>query len=152
MSRAKSTVAASLLALLVVGCGSAVTSPVASASEPSSSADLGFVRTQRNDGVQVTVEVTWDGPDAGTVFDVKLDTHSVDLDGLDLSDAELTNDRGESLVAAPWEAPKGGHHREGRLTFGGDAAAFLAETRWIELTIDGVGAAPERVLRWEVPA
>lgn len=150
MSNAKTLVAASLLAFVVVGCGSAATSPRPSASGPSPSADIGFERTQRNDGGQVTVEVTWDGPAAGAVFDVKLDTHSVDLVGLDLSDAELTNDRGESLVAAVWEAPKGGHHREGRLAFSGDAAAFLADTRWIELTIDGVGAVPERVLRWEV--
>lgn len=152
MSNAKTLIAATLLALFVVGCGSAATSPRPSASGPSPSADISFERTQKNDGGQVTVEVTWDGPAAGAVFDVKLDTHTADLDGLDLSDAELTNDRGESLVAAPWEAPKGGHHREGRLAFGGDAATFLAGARWIEMTIDGVGDVPERVLRWELPA
>jgi hypothetical protein len=152
MSHRMTLVAAALLAVLVLGCGSTSTSPRPPASEPSSSAEIGFERTQTNESGEVTVEVTWDGPTAGAVFEVKLDTHSVDLDGLDLSQAELTNDRGESLVAAPWEAPKGGHHREGRLAFGGDAATFLADARWIELTIDGVGVVPERVLRWEIPS
>jgi hypothetical protein len=152
MSRAKTLVGVTLFALLAAGCSSAATSPGPSASGPPPSSDVSFDRTQRNDGGQVTVEVTWEGPAAGAVFEVKLDTHSVDLDGLDLSDTELTNDRGDSLVAARWEAPKGGHHREGRLAFGGDAATFLAGVRWIELTIDGVGAVPQRVLRWEVPA
>lgn len=141
-----------LIALLVVGCGGAATSPGASASGPSPSGDVSLERTQTNEGGQVTVEATWEGPAAGAVFNVKLDTHSIDLDGLDLSDSVLTNDQGDSLVEAAWEAPKGGHHREGRLAFGGDAATFLAGARWIELSIDGVGAVPERILRWEVPA
>jgi hypothetical protein len=152
MSHPRTLVAATLLAFLALGCGSAATSPRPLGSEPAPSADIGFEPTQKDEGGEVTVEVTWNGPTAGAVFDVTLDTHSVDLDGLDLSDAELTNDRGESLVAAPWEAPKGGHHREGRLAFSGDASTFLADARWIELTIDGVGAVPERFLRWEMPA
>jgi hypothetical protein len=97
----------------------------------------------------VTVVVDWAGPDDGAVFDVTLDTHSVDLDGLDLSDAVLRNDRGESLPAQPWAAPKGGHHREGALTFAGDAAPFLDGANWIELVLAGVGDIPERTLRWE---
>lgn len=152
MSHARTQVGAALLALLVAGCGSAGTSVAPSPFEASPSAATGFEPIQRSEGGEVTVEVSWDGPAAGAAFDVMLDTHSVDLDGLDLSDAELTNDRGERLLAAPWDAPKGGHHREGRLSFVGDAATFLAGARWIELTIDGVGAMPERVLRWEAPA
>jgi hypothetical protein len=56
------------------------------------------------------------------------------------------------LRARPWAAPKGGHHREGRLTFDGDAAPFFADATWIELVINGVGGVPERVLRWDVSA
>ena len=152
MTRARRLLWVALISFLLAGCASVATSPEPSTSGSTPSGDVGFERTQTNEGGQVTVEVSWDGPAAGAVFDVKLDTHSIDLDGLDLSDAELTNDRGDSLVAAPWEAPKGGHHREGRLAFGGNAATFFAGARWIELTIDGVGAVPERVLRWEVPA
>ena len=153
MSRSRTlAVTAFLLALVAAGCGSAVSSQAPSAPDASPAIPAGFASTQRNEGGDVTVEVTWDALAAGAVFDVTLDTHSVDLDGFDLSDAVLTNDRGEGLAARPWEAPKGGHHRTGRMAFTGDAATFLAEARWVELTISGVGAVPERVLRWEFPA
>lgn len=146
------TVVAFLLVLVAAGCtGSAISQGPADSATPSA-AQLGFDPTQRNESGEVTVEVTWTGPAAGAVFDVQLDTHSVDLDVLDLSDAVLMNDRGEKLAAIPWEAPKSGHHREGRLTFSGDAAAFLADSSRIELTIKGVGGVPERILRWEIPA
>jgi hypothetical protein len=151
MSAEKTVLAAIVFAVVVVGCGSLVTSPGPTAPRPSPSVASDFVPTQRNEGGQVTVEVTWDGPAAGAVFKVQLDTHSIDLDGIDLSAARLMNDRGERLVPAPWEAPKGGHHREGRLAFVGNAQAFLADARWVELTIVDVGAVPARVLRWEVP-
>lgn len=105
--------------------------------------------TQTSDGGQVTVAVDWAGPAAGAVFDVTLDTHSVDLDALDLGDATLRNDRGQTATARPWTAPKGGHHREGELEFGDDAGALLAGAKWIELVIVGVGDLSERTLRWE---
>jgi len=98
----------------------------------------------------VTVAAAWAGAPAEARFDVQLDTHSVDLDALDLADATLRNDRGETLVARPWAALAGGHHREGALTFDGDASRFLAGTTWVELVLVGVGDRPERTLRWEI--
>ena len=95
---------------------------------------------------------TWPGPGAGAAFDITLDTHSVDLDALDLADAVLRNDRGETLTAIPWDAPNGGHHREGSLAFEGDVARFLGGADWIELVLTGIGDLPERTLRWEVGA
>lgn len=106
--------------------------------------------TQTSDGGQVTVVVDWPGPAAGAAFEVKLDTHSVDLDALDLANAILRNDRAETMTARPWAAPKGGHHREGALTFDGDSSAFFAGAKWIELVIAGVGDLSERTLRWEI--
>lgn len=106
--------------------------------------------TRTSDGGQVTVVVDWAGPAGGAIFDVTLDTHSVDLDALDLASATLRNDRGETMTARPWTAPKGGHHREGALTFEGDSSAFLAGAKWIEIMIAGVGDLPERTLRWDV--
>ena len=137
-------------AVALAACSS--TGPAASAptSAAPSLANQTDPMTQTSDGGQVTVVVGWAGRSAGAVFDVTLDTHSVDLDALDLADATLTNDRGETLTARPWSAPKGGHHREGTLTFDGDATAFVAGAKWIELVITGVGDLPERTLRWEV--
>jgi hypothetical protein len=144
-------VAAILISLLAVACGSAAGAPPVSPAEsdgPSAPRSVG--NTQRSEGGEVTVDATWTGPAAGATFDIKLDTHSVDLDALDLADAVLRNDSGETLTARPWDAPKGGHHREGVLEFEGDAAGFLGGARWIELIISDVGELPERVLRWDV--
>lgn len=136
-------------AVLAAGCSSS--SPGGSgAPAASGSAGPSAGLTQTSDGGQVTVVATWAGPAAGAVFDLALDTHSIDLDTLDLADAILRNDRGETLAAQPWTAPKGGHHREGTLAFDGDAASFLTGSRWIELVITGVGDLPERTLRWEL--
>ena len=136
-------VAASLAACSSVASSSGIPA-VSGSSEPAGSA------TQTSEGGQVTVVATWPGPAAGASFDVALDTHSVDLDALDLADATLRNDRGETLTARPWAAPKGGHHREGALTFDGNAPEFFAGAKWMELALVGVGDLPERTLRWEV--
>jgi len=134
------------VAVLVSACSAA--SPTASrpASSPAESAGA---TTQTSEGGQVTVVVDWAGPADGAQFDVSLDTHSVDLDALDLSDAVLRNDRGETLAVQSWAALKGGHHREGALAFEGNATPFLAGTAWIELVLSGVGDLPERTLRWQ---
>lgn len=135
------------LAVLISACSAA--SPTAS--EPASSPGESVGATTRtSDGGQVTVVADWAGPDDRAVFDVTLDTHSVDLDALDLSDAVLRNDRGETLAAQPWAAPQGGHHREGALAFEGSATPFFAGAAWIELVLSGVGDLPERTLRWEM--
>ena len=117
---------------------------------PSTNPEPAGSTTRTSEGGQVTVVAIWPGPDAGAAFDVTLDTHSVDLDALDLADAILRNDRGETLKARPWAAPKGGHHREGPLVFDGDSASFLDGATWIELVLTGVGDLSERTLRWEV--
>jgi hypothetical protein len=136
-----------VLLATVAACGGTSTSPSAVPSIPSEPTGLA---TQTSEGGQVTVVATWAGPTAGAAIDVALDTHSVDLDALDLANATLRNDRGETLTARPWAAPKGGHHREGPLTFAGNAATFFAGVTWIELVVVGIGDLPERTLRWEV--
>jgi hypothetical protein len=141
-----------LVAASAAACGSSVSSAggagilVPSASPTAS----GGSSTQRSEGGQVTVEATWAGPSAGASFDVKLDTHSVDLDALDLSNAILRNNRGETLSAVPWTAPKGGHHREGTLTFAGNVAAFFAGATTIDLVLAGIGDLPQRTLHWQI--
>lgn len=155
MSRHARTALIGLFAMTVVGaCGSTVPpSATAQASAvASTSQQPARSTTQTSEGGEVIVVAIWPGPDAGAAFDITLDTHSVDLDTLDLTDAILRNDRGDTLTATPWDAPKGGHHREGALTFNGDAAAFLDGANWIELVFTGIGDLPERTLRWEVGA
>jgi len=109
--------------------------------------------TQTNEGGQVTVKATWNGASAGPVFDVALDTHAVDLDGFDLAQlAVLRADGGREVRPTGWDAPKGGHHRSGRLTFPTTTAdgttLISAGTRTVELVIRGVAGVPERVFVW----
>ena len=146
----KQAVLASLLAipLTLAACSGTAGAPTPVSGGTASSSSAGA--TQTSEGGGVTVVASWPGPAAGAMFDVKLDTHSVDLDGLDLANAVLRNDRGETLAARPWAAPKGGHHREGALSFDGDASSFFASAKWIELIIAGVGDTPERTLRWAI--
>jgi hypothetical protein len=138
-----------VLATILVGCGQP---PTGTAVGSASAEAAGAETVQVSDQAGVTVKVTWAGTSAGAEFQVVLDTHSVDLDGLDLAGATLRNDRGERVSDAAWDAPKGGHHRAGALRFRGNAAPLLAGARWIELVIPNVADVPERVLRWQVEA
>lgn len=139
-----------LLAVVLSGCAGSSAGVVPSGPSPMPGTAGVPSAIQRSEGGGVTVEATWGGVASGATFDLKLDTHSVDLAALDLRDAILRNDRGETLRADPWSAPKGGHHRSGALTFAGDAGTFLRAARWIELVIRDVGGVPERVLHWDI--
>jgi hypothetical protein len=101
----------------------------------------------------VTVEVAWKDASAGLVFDVAMDTHSVDLDGYDLKElAMLRAGRGKEVGPSRWDAPKGGHHREGTLGFPGktpDGSPIIGpDTREIELIIRDVGGVSVRKFEW----
>ena len=146
MKRSRAVPGLVALAVALSACSPSVggSSPVGTGSNQTS----GSIQT--SEGGQVTAMVRWAGPSAGAVFDVKLDTHSIDLDALDLANAVLRNDRGDTMTARQWAAAMGGHHREGTLTFDGDSTAFFAGAKWIELVMTGVGDLPERTLRWEI--
>lgn len=160
MNGHRSSLLAVALALGLAGCTTpsgaspvptARIGPVATAGPAAATAETALA-TRTSEGGEVTAVVSWSGPTGGTVFDVTLDTHSVDLDALDLTDAILRNDRGERLNPEPWAAPMGGHHRVGALRFDDGAGSFLGNARWIELVLVGVGGIPERTFRWEVTA
>ena len=134
------------LTLLLSGCDSAGSGGDASKSGAA---------TQTSEGGEVTVAVTWKGRSAGPVFDVAMDTHSVDLDGYDLKKlAVLRNDGGEEVRPSAWDAPKGGHHREGTLTFPEripDGSRVIGpDTRRIRLVIRDVAGVPERSFEWKL--
>ena len=150
MERQRALAPLFMLPLLLGGCAAPTGAPASGSIAPAQSSPAGGART--SDGGQVTVVASWGGPAAGASFDVKLDTHAVDLDAVDLAGATLRNDRGETLRARPWTAPKGGHHREGTLAFEGNGPAFLAQITWVELVLPGIGDLPERILRWEIGA
>ena len=137
-------VASLLVAVLILAaCGATGRDP----------APAGTGATQRSEGGQVTVAVTWGGEEAGPVFRVVMDTHAVDLDGYDLRQlAVLRVADGREVRPSGWDAPKGGHHREGALTFPAtlpDGSPTLGpSTGPVELVIRDVAGVPERTFRW----
>src|SRR6266508_4075078 len=137
---------------LAAGCGGPKTSSVGDA-DAAERAPAG--PTRLSEVGQVTIEVTWSGassPAGGPVFAVGLDTHSVDLDAIDLRPlASLRADSGPEVPAADWDAPKGGHHRKGSLSFPAAVSGrplIAPGARTLTLVIRDVGGVPERTFTW----
>ena len=124
----------------------------AEAAEPESSAS-GPGETLVDEQGAVSVAVTPRTLDpAATVldFEVAMNTHSVDL-SMDLAElATLTTDTGTQITANSWDAPQGGHHVSGTLSFAsGEGSAFLEGANTLTLTLVNVDAA-ERTFTWRL--
>ena len=109
--------------------------------------------TQTNEGGQVTVAVTWQGATTTPTFRVALDTHSVDLDAIDLAQgAALQTDQGIEVRPSGWDASRGGHHRSGTLTFPALSTNGVPvvgdNTRSIELLLRDVAGVAECRFKW----
>lgn len=101
--------------------------------------------TQTSEAGQVTIKATLQDANDGASFEIVMDTHAVDLDSYDLTQlATLRTDQGQTAQPTGWDAPKGGHHREGTLTF----PAIAPDTRTVDLIIRNVADVPERTLTW----
>jgi hypothetical protein len=117
-----------------------------------SNAEAGAValpaEVRQDSQASVTVEVTPAGGTSNTlIFDVSMNTHSVEL-GYDMTKiATLTDDQGRSYPAKSWNGAAGGHHREGSLTFEVPAGAA---PKALELNLAGIGGAPSRLFKWGV--
>ena len=136
-------------ALLYLGYGVA---PPASSTGTSVSESASSAASQTSEGGGVTVTVEWQGRNAGPVFTVTMDTHSIDLDSYDLSKMVVLKADGREALPLKWDAPKGGHHRKGMLTFSDkalDGAPLIGPgTRNLELVIYDVAGIPERAFKW----
>jgi hypothetical protein len=86
-------------------------------------------------------------------FAVILDTHVVNLDAYDLLELAVVRTVDEREIAPlQWDAPPGGHHREGTLRFpliSQDGVAVLESgSGGVALVIRDMAGVPERVLEW----
>jgi hypothetical protein len=143
--------ALAVLARVVLGVWGAA--PVTPAASTQTSPATTQEKTRTNESGQVTVRVTWQEAAADLRFDVVLDTHAVDLDGYDLRQlAVLRAEDGREVQPIAWDAPPGGHHREGTLVFPAtapDGTLLIGPTtRIIELVIRDIAEVPERSFRW----
>jgi len=101
----------------------------------------------------VVVEITplnLNSPGQNLDFQISLNTHSVDL-SMDLAAlSTLMTDTGYSVQATRWEAPLGGHHVSGKLSFPAtvDGAPLLTDATKLTLIVVNLDA-PERIFVWE---
>jgi hypothetical protein len=102
----------------------------------------------------VTVSVTplnLNNPSEQLEFDISLETHSVDL-SMDLATlSTLTTDTGLTILPTTWDAPRGGHHVQGKLIFPAtqDGKSILEGASKLTLTITNVDAST-RVFEWQL--
>lgn len=108
----------------------------------------------------VSIDLTYQSPEKASeaiTFEVRLNTHSVDLGQYDLEKlSRLEVDGGEKVEPLGWFNPGGGgHHRYGELRFPAtrpDGSPVIGPVaRYIEVVIQGVGGVAERRFRWELP-
>ena len=104
--------------------------------------------TQTDSGGGVTVKVTYLNPQ-GTEdarFDIALDTHSVNLDALDLKAVSLLRDAvGNTYRPIRIENKGSGHHRQVILVFQKPSG----EVSKLELVIKEIAGVKERLFRWD---
>ena len=98
-------------------------------------------------GVRVTVKPTAVASDKAVKFDVRFNTHSVELDQDLIAVSELRDDKGRSYRPDQWKgSPPGGHHRKGTLIF----PVLKGSVKSVTLIIRDVADIPERVFTWNV--
>ena len=153
------------LALLVSACSALPAQPSAAAAPatdplPTVPAGIDPFAPQAGDLVRVdqqgavSVEVT--PPELSEVseeleFEVALNTHSVDL-SMDLATlSTLSTDTGLEVAATQWNAPRGGHHVSGTLSFPAsqNGKSILAGARRVTLTIRDLDAST-RTFAWDL--
>ncbi|MBI5599238.1 MAG: hypothetical protein HY890_05805 [Deltaproteobacteria bacterium] len=105
--------------------------------------------TQEASAGGVTVKVTYKNPGENSpVFDVVLDTHSVDLDQYMPDEIfRLRDDAGRVYNADVASVSGSGHHREVTVGFKG---ADISSAKSVEVLIDGVAGVDERAFRFEI--
>ncbi|MBN8579207.1 MAG: hypothetical protein J0L96_00955 [Anaerolineae bacterium] len=148
-----------ILPLIITACASATSSPLPTQppSDPVSteSASPEFdSATRMDDQGAIIFEVTpldLNQTADALEFNIVLTTHSIDL-SMDLAaTATLSTDTGVTVKSTLWDAPRGGHHVEGKLIFPAtqDGKSILEGAGKLTLTITNVDA-PTRIFEWEL--
>ncbi len=145
-----------IVAVIAAGCSSGFVPPGEEGAYPPSSSSSfagptnGLVQT--NTGGSVTLGVEWiKAEDDSLVFNVAMNTHSVDLDQYDLGElAVLRDDAGNKYYPISWDSAPGGHHRQGVLTFSIPDSLSQGKAKYLEIVIQDVAGIEKRVLKWEL--
>ncbi len=105
---------------------------------------------QEAEAAGVTVKVAYKNPSElkNPVFDVALDTHSVDLDQYKFDRLILLrDDTGKEYHPDIVSSSGSGHHREATLEF---KDADISGAKYVEVVVEGVAGVEERVFKFEL--
>ncbi|MBI4302941.1 MAG: hypothetical protein HY665_01185, partial [Chloroflexi bacterium] len=134
-----------VLAALIAGCSSNYTPPGSQSGGSTPPAVSNGIAprnglAQSNEGGAVTIQMKWLGEKNGSLqLQVTMDTHSVDLDRIDLkTSAVLRDDSGKEYRPTAWDSAAGGHHRQGTLTFAYPDSIKQGKAKYIEVVIRDV--------------
>jgi hypothetical protein len=111
------------------------------------------ILTQTDSQGAISVEITPEDLKTigdSLVFDVSLNTHSIDL-SMDIAQlSTLTTDTGAIIQATTWDATRGGHHVSGKLIFNTvvDGKNLLDGVKGFTITITGLDV-PSRQFSWQ---
>jgi hypothetical protein len=79
------------------------------------------------------------------IFDIKMNTHSVELNSDLVTGSVVQDDSGRVYNALEWDGTlPGSHHRSGVLAF----TALKGTPKSVTLIIKGVSNVPERIYKW----
>jgi manganese oxidase len=130
----------------------AALAPTAVAEEAPAPVDL----TQSAEAGAVTIKATplnlHDSQAAALNFEIVMDTHSVDLD-VALAQMAFLRVGDREMVATEWQAPAGGHHVEGALSFPAvddSGQRWLQEATAVTLVIRDLAGIAERSFTWDM--
>ncbi len=145
-----------MVAVIVAGCSSRFVPQREEGAYPPSSGSSSDGPTnglvQSNTGGSLTIDVEWiKTEDDSLIFNVAMNTHSVDLDQYDLGEMTvLRDDTSNEYHPVSWDSAPGGHHRKGTLTFPLPDSLSKGEAKYVEIVIRDVAGIEERVLKWEL--
>ncbi len=147
-----------MLAVIIAGCSSGFVPAGKDGAYPSTPANSASSdgptngRVQSNTGGSVTIDVEWiKAEDNSLIFDVAMNTHSVDLDQYDLGQLAILRDNtGKEYHPVSWDSAPGGHHRQGTLTFPIPDSLGQGKAKHIEIVIQDIAGIKERVLKWKL--
>ena len=102
-------------------------------------------QTKSMGAVEVEVTPTNVKPGSNMVFDVSLNTHSVELDYDYTEIAHIEDDFGNKYKATEWTGEKGGHHLGGTLSFD----ALEQQANKVSLTFSGIDS-QDATFEWQL--
>jgi hypothetical protein len=109
----------------------------------------GAFQAQTNDENAVWVEVkpVQLTPGQPAIFEVRLNTHSVNLSYDMVKVSSLQDSQGKVYQATAWKGSSpGGHHRRGTLEF----PQLQGNPQTVKLVIQGIADIPQRVFEWKL--